>query len=119
VIAYTGSSGKSEFRLASLLQPLLGTRTPHGRTGSHPVQEGHEPGLPAHIDVVNLRPVQDGVGISISDSEPIARQIGLIIIVSARRTYFSDCAAIEEPAEKVLESLPTETRHVGAVKANI
>ena len=41
------------------------------------------------------------------------------MIVSAKRTYFSDCAAIEAPAEKVLESLPTETRHVGAVKVNI
>src|SRR6516162_3432546 len=41
------------------------------------------------------------------------------MIVSAKRTYFSDCAAIEAPAEKVLESLPTETRRVGAVKANI
>ena len=41
------------------------------------------------------------------------------MIVSAKRTYFSDCAAIEAPAEKVLESLPTETRCVGAVKANI
>jgi hypothetical protein len=41
------------------------------------------------------------------------------MIVSAKRTYFSDCAAIEAPAEKVLESLPTEMRRVGAVKANI
>jgi hypothetical protein len=41
------------------------------------------------------------------------------MIVSAKRTYFSDCAAIEAPAEKVLESLLTETRRVGAVKANI
>ena len=32
------------------------------------------------------------------------------MIVSAKRTYFSDCAAIEAPAEKVRESLPTETR---------
>ena len=41
------------------------------------------------------------------------------MIVSAKRTYFSDCAAIEAPAEKVRESLPTETRRVGAVKVNI
>src|SRR6476661_957378 len=41
------------------------------------------------------------------------------MIVSAKRTYFSDCAAIEAPAEKVLETLPTETRRVGAVKPNI
>jgi len=41
------------------------------------------------------------------------------MIVSAKRTYFSDCAAIEAPAEKALESPPTETRPVGAVKVNI
>src|SRR5262245_48084889 len=41
------------------------------------------------------------------------------MMVSAKRRYFSDCAAIEAPAEKVLESLPTETRRVGAAKANI
>ena len=57
----------NEFRLAWLFQPLLGTRTPYGRTGSNPVQEGYEPGPPAQIDVVNFRPVEDGVGISISD----------------------------------------------------
>jgi len=41
------------------------------------------------------------------------------MIVSAKWRYFSDCAAIEAPAEKVRESLPTETRPVGAVKVNI
>ena len=41
------------------------------------------------------------------------------MIVSAKRRYLSDCAAIEAPAEKVRESLPTETRPVGAVKVNI
>src|SRR6476646_5352724 len=41
------------------------------------------------------------------------------MIVSAKWRYFSDCAAIEAPAEKVRASLTTETRPVGAVKVNI
>jgi hypothetical protein len=41
------------------------------------------------------------------------------MMVSAKRTYFNDCAAIEAPAEKVRESLPTEMRCEGAVKVDI
>src|SRR6476646_742480 len=41
------------------------------------------------------------------------------MIVSAKWRYFSDCAAIEALADKVHDSLTTETRPVGAVKVNI
>jgi hypothetical protein len=67
----------SQLQLTSF-QPLLGARPLHGGAGSNPVQESHEPWPTAHIDLVNLRPIQDGVGISISDSERLTRQIGFI-----------------------------------------
>jgi len=61
-----------------LRESFLGKRLQHGRPGSNPVQEGHEPWPSAHIELVNFRPIQDRIGISISDSKCLTREIGLI-----------------------------------------
>ena len=61
-----------------LRESLLSKRSPHGWPGGNPVQEGHEPWPSAHIDLVNFRPIQDRIGISVSDSKCLTREIGLI-----------------------------------------
>ena len=61
-----------------LRESLLSKRSPHGWPGGNPVQEGHEPWPSAHIDLVNFRPIQDRIGISVSDSKCLTREIGLL-----------------------------------------
>src|SRR5262249_13567804 len=61
-----------------LREPLLGRCSLHVWPGSYPVQEGHEPWPSAHVDLVNFRPIQDRIGISVSDSERLPCEIELI-----------------------------------------
>jgi hypothetical protein len=61
-----------------LRQSLLSKRLLYGWPGSNPVQEGDESWPSAHVDLVNFRPIQDRIGISVSDSERLPREIGLI-----------------------------------------
>src|ERR1051325_1422356 len=65
--------GWSRFR-----ESFLSERSLHGWPASNPVEEGSEPWPSAHVDLVNFRPIQDRVGISVSDSEGLTRQIRLI-----------------------------------------
>jgi hypothetical protein len=80
----TEASGKNEIsRLVTLAwsclrESLLSKRSPHGWPGGNPVQKGHEPWPSAHIDLVNFRPIQDRIGINVSDSKCLTREIGLI-----------------------------------------